>query len=134
MRIRPLAIMISLAFLLPAGLAQAKGGKPENPSGAGSMLDIGAGISVSFSADETRLIRDYFTANPYEAKPLPPGIAKNLARGKPLPPGIAKRYLPGDLVAGLPARPGYERIIVGSDILLVSIATGIIADILTGAF
>lgn len=134
MHIPPLAVMISLAFLLPAGLAQAKGGKPENPTGTGATIDLGAGISVSFGAEETHLIRDYFRSNPYDAKPLPPGIAKNLARGKPLPPGIAKRYLPGELAAGLPARPGYERIIAGNDILLVSVATGIIVDILTGAF
>lgn len=134
MRIQPVAATIFLAFLLTTGFAQAKGGKPENPPGAGPTVDIGAGISVSFGIEETRLIRDYFRANPYDVKPLPPGIAKNLARGKPLPPGIAKRYLPGELVAGLPARPGYERIIAGNDILLVSIATGIIVDILTGAF
>lgn len=133
MRVRPVVIMISLAFLLPAGIGHAKGGKPDNPPGSGPAIDIGASISVSFGAEETRLIRDYFVANPYNAKPLPPGIAKNLARGKPLPPGIAKRYLPGDLVAGLPSRPGYERIIAGNDVLLVAVATGIIVDILSGA-
>lgn len=133
MPVRPVAIMLSLAFLLPAGLVHAKGGKPDNPPGSGSAIDIGASISVSFGTEETRLIRDYFAANPYNAKPLPPGIAKNLARGKPLPPGIAKRYLPSDLVAGLPPRPGYDRIIAGTDILLVAVATGIIVDILSDA-
>jgi Ni/Co efflux regulator RcnB len=65
---------------------------------------------------------------------LPPGIAKNLARGKALPPGIAKQYLPGDLAAELPRPPvGYERIIVDGKILLVEIATRVIHDILTDA-
>ena len=63
-------------------------------------------------------------------KPLPPGIAKNLQRGKPLPPGIAKNYLPDDLSARLPKRPGYERVIIDGRVILVEIATGIVRDIL----
>ena len=69
-----------------------------------------------------------------EEQGLPPGVAKNLARGKPLPPGIAKRYLPPDLLGRLPARPGYEWVAVGSDIALIAIATGVIVDILSAAF
>jgi hypothetical protein len=62
---------------------------------------------------------------------LPPGIAKNLARGKPLPPGIAKRYLPQSLLVQLPPRSGYEWIAVGRDILLVVAATAVIVDVLS---
>jgi Ni/Co efflux regulator RcnB len=63
---------------------------------------------------------------------LPPGIAKNLARGKPLPPGIAKQQLPDGLVHALPAPPrGYERIVVDGKVLLVDMATQVIHDILT---
>jgi hypothetical protein len=65
------------------------------------------------------------------SKSLPPGIAKNLARGKPLPPGIAKRALPGELLVKLPpVADGYERIIVAGKILLVEIATQVVHDIL----
>ena len=67
------------------------------------------------------------------AQPLPPGIAKNLARGKPLPPGIAKRYLPGELVAQLPPRPGYEWVVAGTDVVLMAAATGLVVDILRDA-
>lgn len=133
-----IATIISLAFAVPAGGAFAKNDKANNaaggPRGAGSEVEIGIDASISFGADETRIIRDYFAATPYDAKPLPPGIAKNLARGKPLPPGIAKRYLPRDLAARLPVRSDYERLIVGDDILLVSIATGIIVDILKDVY
>ena len=67
-------------------------------------------------------------------KSLPPGIAKNLQRGKPLPPGIAKRDLPSGLDSSLPDNhDGYERIIVGNDVVLVEIDTGKIADIITDA-
>ncbi|PKQ07935.1 MAG: hypothetical protein CVT73_08115 [Alphaproteobacteria bacterium HGW-Alphaproteobacteria-12] len=129
---------VSIAFAVSGGAAFAKSdkanGKAGGPGGVGSAVEIGIDASVSFGADEARIIRDYFAAASYDAKPLPPGIAKNLARGKPLPPGIAKRYLPRDLATRLPVRADYERLIVGDDILLISIATGVIVDILNDAF
>lgn len=67
-------------------------------------------------------------------KGLPPGIKMKLERGGTMPPGIAKRYLPDDLDHQLPPPPhGYERTIVGNDVLLVEIDTGKIADIVTDA-
>jgi len=102
-----------------------------------------ADVSVVFSKDEISIIQDYYSAHAGDAhknskkqkgKPLPPGIAKNLARGKPLPPGIAKRSLPGDLVRQLPpVRSGYERVIVDGRVLLVETATQIIHDVLMDA-
>ena len=65
---------------------------------------------------------------------LPPGIRKNLARGKPLPPGIAKKMVPGSLVGRLPRHPGYEWRIAGTDLILISVATAVIADILYDVF
>jgi len=62
---------------------------------------------------------------------LPPGIAKNLARGKPLPPGIAKRYVPHDVLVQLPPlEDGFEYIVVAGKILLIEIATQVVHDIL----
>ena len=65
-----------------------------------------AEVSVALiTATERTIIYSY--ANQYRqallpapgsAKPLPPGIAKKIARGGTLPPGIAKRYLPQDLL------------------------------------
>lgn len=65
---------------------------------------------------------------------LPPGIRKNLARGKPLPPGIAKKMVPGPMLGRLPRYPGYEWRIAGSDLILISVATAVIADILYDVF
>ena len=64
---------------------------------------------------------------------LPPGLAMQLERNGTLPPGLAKRDLPPELLARLtgPAR-GTQRQVVGSDVLLVDTATGIILDILRG--
>jgi hypothetical protein len=63
-------------------------------------------------------------------KPLPPGIAKKIARGGNLPPGIAKRYLPSDLLVQLPPRPDYQWVVVDNDVMLIATATGVIVDVL----
>lgn len=73
--------------------------------------------------------RNYWSPGPA----LPPGIQKNLARGKPLPPGIAKK-LDGRLLGHLPHYDGYEWMQAGADLLLVAVATGIIYEVLDGAF
>jgi hypothetical protein len=73
--------------------------------------------------------RGYWSPGPA----LPPGIQKNLARGKPLPPGIAKK-LDGRLVGQLPHYDGYEWQQAGTDLILVAIASGIIYEVLNGAF
>lgn len=38
-------------------------------------------------------------AKPEQGKPLPPGLAKKLAKGEPLPPGWQKKLAPGQLLA-----------------------------------
>jgi hypothetical protein len=76
------------------------------------------------------MIRGYYAGKPKAGRRLPPGVATKYARGKPLPPGIAKRALPPDLVAILPAQSGYEYILVERDVLLVSLRTSIVVDIL----
>ena len=104
------------------------------------------GVEVVFSDGELATIRAYYEntrTTPAHSgsmgmgmggglSALPPGIAKNLARGKPLPPGIAKQVLPTTLQSSLPPAPdGYERIIVAGKILLVAIATQVIVDVIT---
>lgn len=118
---------------------------------------VKAGVKGAFNELEKQMIKKYFSNNEYvryvedddgsysgkhkgksknkgKNKGLPPGIAKNLQRGKPLPPGIAKRDLPPGLDSSLPdSHDGYERVIVGNDVVLVEIDTGEIADIITDA-
>lgn len=123
-----------VAFLsAPAALAKPPGdkGKPGD-----SPPNVSAGLSASISAGIT--IGDARQiASRYEltgAKPLPPGIRKNLARGKPLPPGIARQQLPGGFVDQLPRHDGYQWQRAGADLVLVASGSLVINDILEGVF
>ncbi len=111
---------------------------------------------VIFKAIEKEIIREYFGGDTDSAAPrgrgkkkakggrgggrppglakrekLPPGLERQLVRKGTLPPGISKRALPPGLASRLgPIPTGTERVIVGGDIALVDIATGVILDIL----
>ncbi len=110
-------------------------------SAAGPAFADGLAATVQFSNSEVSIILGYYRdhshpqpKNGKHKKDLPPGIAKNLARGKPLPPGIAKQALPQGMLKELPPAPkGYERIAVSGRVLLVEIATQVIQDILEDA-
>jgi hypothetical protein len=105
-----------------------------------------AGVDVVFTQDEIRIISAWYQDHDQypsqnaknkkggKSRALPPGIAKNLARGKPLPPGIAMQQLPSELSAALPPAPGgYKRVIVDGKVLLVEIATQVVHDVLSDA-
>lgn len=103
-----------------------KKGKKGTDADTGSL--VMAGITV---AQARRLALDYrYTGY----KSLPPGIQKNLARGKPLPPGIAKKVVPSGMLSHLPRHRGYEWRVAGTDLILVAIATNVVADVLSGVF
>lgn len=65
---------------------------------------------------------------------LPPGIAKNLARGKPLPPGIAKKAVPAPMLRELPHYPGYEWRIAGRDLVLIALSTAVVTSVINNVF
>lgn len=89
---------------------------------------IEAGITAAMA-------REYAHSYNYRGhSSLPPGIRKNLMRGKPLPPGIAKKVQSGRFLEHLPRYSGYEWQQAGVDLVLVSIASGVIADILYDVF
>ena len=64
------------------------------------------------------------------ARPLPPGIRKNLARGKALPPGIAMKHPNAGLALALPRILGHEWREIGTDLVLISAGTQIVAQII----
>ena len=111
-----------------AGQGHGKNKDNRDSDGSVSVTLSTAGISISTA-------RGYAVqagATGYGS--LPPGIRKNLARGKPMPPGIAKKMVPGAMLARLPVHPGYEWRVAGSDLILVAIATSVVADVLSGVF
>ncbi|SRR6266851_444297 len=115
--------LVSLVVALRGAEAQGRGkGKRAQSSAPGS-----------FTTAERDLVVRYYADHPYAAKPLPPGIAKKLARGKPLPPGLAKRALPPELAAQLPLRTGFDVSIVGDRVVLLD-AHGLVVDLLVNVF
>jgi hypothetical protein len=127
---RPTLIIAGMALLLAshsvlASPPQGKPGKPEYQRGLEQR-----GQHYAPVIDERQIRRILGDNRQLLGAPqgLPPGIAKNLARGKPLPPGIAKNF-DSRLLGQLPRYDGYEWKQVGRDIVLVT-ATGIIYEIL----
>jgi len=133
--------VLASASLLAAPPADKGAKKANRDSLSGSVnadvvYDSADGISGRISAgisfgDARRLAERHGMTG---AKPLPPGIRKNLARGKPLPPGIAKQRMPAPIVADLPRHDGYEWRRAGADLVLVASGSLVISDILEGVF
>jgi hypothetical protein len=111
----------------------------------GSVLALDARRAERFSAEERRIIEDYYhKGKPSKKKGLPPGLAKRggnlppglqkkLDRDGKLPPGLQKRLepLPTDLGRRLPRLPEqWERVILDRDVILVDRRTNRILDII----
>jgi hypothetical protein len=145
-------VSLILALLVLAGCSSTggstHGGYPSSastPTHGRAPARTAVGVEVVFTEEEVRIIRAYYESHDGDAihgrgkghkkaRGLPPGIAKNLARGKPLPPGLARSSLPYDLRRQLPPAPsGYERIVVAGKILLIEVATQVVRDVLTDA-
>jgi Predicted membrane protein len=109
------------------GHGKGQGGGKRNGGGSGG--GSGGGVTV-VSRTDVDVIRTYFVDHPVGVSSLPPGIAKNLARGKPLPPGIAKKMAPIELRQRVPVcMNGWECILAGADMLILDAVHGTIADI-----
>jgi hypothetical protein len=124
--IRQISALAVLLLGLTGASADAQGkgrGKPVSEVQVSNAKVKGPGTDL-----EIRIIRDYYSAQSRKLKSLPPGIAKNLARGKPLPPGIAKTRVPDDLIGLLPSRAESLWIVAGDVVLLVD-AGDLIVDV-----
>lgn len=89
-------------------------------------------VDSDISFNDARKLAVNYGLTGYQS--LPPGIAKNLARGKPLPPGIAKKTVPGTMLNQLPYYPGYEWKIVGDNLVLIALSTAIVTSVINGVF
>ncbi|HEV8600573.1 MAG TPA: anti-virulence regulator CigR family protein [Gemmatimonadales bacterium] len=121
---------VLIAALLVAATAQASAQRPDKAKGPKDQPTV----RVVFHDSDRGVFREYYRAHRDAVKPLPPGIAKNLARGKPIPPGIAKTRVPEAVLVRLPWRPaGYTFFLVGDRVVLVD-GNGLVADILVSIF
>ncbi len=138
----PLVALVMAVPFVAAG-AQGKSGehgrkaeeRGEQAEERGRKKDerVAASVQVVFRDADRAMYRDYFLRHEMTAKPLPPGIAKRLARGKPLPPGIAKRMLPPELMTMGPRVDKDVSIAIVGDAVIATRA-GIVIDILAGVF
>ena len=123
-----LLLSLTVASVASPNLAaqgRGKGGGKSEPQSQTS-------VTVVFRDSDRVAFRDYFVAHRIVAEPLPPGIAKNVARGKPLPPGIAKRSLPVELVRVAPRVADVSYAIVGE--VVVAVRSGVVIDVMAGVF
>ncbi|WP_439889175.1 anti-virulence regulator CigR family protein [Pseudomonas sp. MBLB4123] len=124
----PLLLCSILSLALSAQLAVAA--PKHDKHGGGHGGDVGVQLDgPTIDIGRVRIILDDNRHLLAPAGALPPGIAKNLARGKPLPPGIAKNF-DARLAGQLPRYEGYEWQQIGRDVVLVAIATGIVYEVL----
>jgi hypothetical protein len=131
-----LSLLVAVALAVPTpAFAGNKGKKPHDVQT--EQMPASHRAVALITVTERTIIFDYVNQYPEtlvpapgNAKPLPPGIAKKIARGGTLPPGIAKRYLPQNLLVQLPPRPGCQWVVVDNDVVLIAAATGFIVDIL----
>ena len=152
-----LAVVLSLTFATAPAIANpgngnGKGGGPGNSGNHGngnsenhgnkhnngssspgkSNKSVSDDVEARVSFDHARHLALNYGLTGYDS--LPPGIAKNLARGKPLPPGIAKKTVPASMLGQLPSYPGYEWRVVGDDLVLIALSTAIVTTIINGVF
>ncbi|MCU0803879.1 MAG: anti-virulence regulator CigR family protein [Burkholderiales bacterium] len=119
----------------PPGQAGGQGKGKGNSGNPGNGASDPAAIAASLTAASIRTsLGSNVGVLHIGAKPLPPGIQKNLARGKPLPPGIAKKTVPGGLFPHLPRVDGYEWIQVGTALVLAGVGTLIVKEIIENVF
>ena len=124
-----LAVALVSVDLQAQGRGRGRGQAQGQGAGEAARSRGSVSVTVVFREGDYAAFRDYFISHRIAAEPLPPGIAKNVARGKPLPPGIAKK-LDGRLVSRLPHYEGYDWVRAGTDLILVAVATGIIYEVL----
>ena len=130
-------LLKNLAIIILAGTALSAGAQPGKSNGNSNRGNTATGqvsleVTIGISTGEARRIAIDLGLTGYDG--LPPGIAKNVARGKPLPPGIAKQYPPRNMLGRLPEVDDHEWRISGKDLILIAIGTAIVVEVLEEVF
>lgn len=126
-----LALSLALVTAVQAAPPEGKG-KPHKHHADSAVRGVDVLVRAGIGAGDARALALQHGLTGYGE--LPPGIRKNLARGKPLPPGIAKKVGSPTFIQELPRHDGYEWRVAGNDLVLVSLASQVIADVLVDIF
>ncbi|MEW6647857.1 MAG: hypothetical protein AB1450_11715 [Pseudomonadota bacterium] len=121
--------------------------EPVRTSGRVVVQDENTRVEVAFNEQDRQRIREYYAARqrqhpgnmphknglpPGLAKreQLPPGLQKQVEKNGTLPPGLQTQALPQELERELsPVPPGYVRLEVGADVVLMDGKTRVIVDV-----
>ncbi len=134
-----LLLMLFAISLSPASAAADSASARAATQPAAAIVPV-ASPRPGFDARTRILIQDYYRSHSASLPAglatkgeFPPGEQKRLERKRRLPPGIDQRSLPPDLAQRLPPLPqGYDRVIVGQDVVLVEVSTQTVVDVLHG--
>jgi hypothetical protein len=118
------AVLLASSLVVTGAQAQGRGHGKNREGGYTSVA-----VDVVFTDAHRMHVREYYVAHPVRLVALPPGIAKNIARGKRLPPGIAKRRVPREVLVLLPPpQPGITFAIIGD--MVVAERSGVVVDVM----
>ncbi len=137
--IRAIVVSTLLAGMSIPALADHRPGHHTPPghldrgsSSSDSVTVLLPGFGFSISDRQTAVA--YYRNNPGalgSLSALPPGIARQVARGRGLPPGIARRAAPAGLVSLLsPVPDGFSLVVAGDRLVLLQISSDVIYDII----
>lgn len=149
MRTEKLAFILAIAVVVGVPAFAKKPDSPDNSGSRGSSQSNSASSPAHednhasqnyFNDDRRARIMDYYASSrksgdcpPGLAKKnngcQPPGQIKRWRKGEPLPRDLTYYDLPGALIDALGPAPDGEKVVqVGTDLLLISIATGMVID------
>lgn len=140
------ALLPGVAFADPQGKGQGKGGGPSGgppgqaPSPAAGTPAAAPGGAVVVIAPRDRIVIQQYYGQQFAAGNCPPGLAKKnngcmppgqakqWARGQPLPGGVVTYGLPPHILAQITVPVGYQFVRVANDVLLMAVGTRLIVD------
>lgn len=136
------AVLVIVACVTSLPAFAEKPGSPGNSGKQNSARSQAVNSESYFTDSRIITINDYYASHkrpggcpPGLAKKnngcLPPGQARKWRRGEPLPAGVIYYDLPGALLEKLGGPPAGKRVVrVDEDLLLISIATGMVIEAL----
>ena len=138
----PHALAIALAALLASAPSFAAG-QAQAPAATGAQADYGVKLGAFFKEEDKKAARAAFAQRYGKGKDCPAGMERGAkgcaapvegrywAVGQTLQPAVKPNPVPEPVKAKLPPVPqGYEYLMAGDDILLVSKGLHLVVDIL----